>query len=300
MSIRRLPPLNPLKAFEAAARHMSLSAAATELHVTPAAVSRQVKLLEEICGVPLFERHHRAVRLTEAGQRYHQDIAPAFDAISQATIRLKARRSRGMLSIQSYTTVALRWLIPRLPAFRESHPEIEVNISASIKRVSFETDPIAGAIQVGSGQWRGLNVTRLFNVRLVPVCSPALRDSMRDAISPDNLSRTVLLHSLARKNDWGMWLEAAGSNGVDGMQGMRFENSSMAYQAAIEGIGVAIAQFDFVQEDIASGRLVMPFDFIAELDEAYYFVAPRVAVEDPNVALFRNWLKSCTGAVIEA
>jgi LysR family glycine cleavage system transcriptional activator len=290
--LRRLPPLNPLKAFEAAGRHLSLSAAAAELHVTPAAVSRQVKLLENTTGVILFERHHRAVKLTPMGKRYLKDITPAFDLIDKATAGLRVKRPREMLNIQAYTTMALRWLIPRLPSFRKLYPGLDVQITASLKPVSFDIESIDAAVKVGTGDWPELKATRLLGVRLTPVCAPALLERLGGGSFEEALRRGVLLHSLARKKDWAFWLEAAGYREIDGSQGMRFESSSMAYQAAIEGIGFAMAQTDFVETDIAQGRLVAPCNVVAQTDEAYYFVVPAAGTEERKVRLFREWLSA--------
>jgi LysR family glycine cleavage system transcriptional activator len=197
-----------------------------------------------------------------------------------------------MLNIQAYPTMALRWLIPRLPSFRKLYPGLDVQITASLKPVSFDIESIDAAVKVGTGDWPELKATRLRGVRLTPVCAPALLERLGGGSFEEALRRGVLLHSLARKKDWAFWLEAAGYREIDGSQGMRFESSSMAYQAAIEGIGFAMAQTDFVETDIAQGRLVAPCNVVAQTDEAYYFVVPAAGTEERKVRLFREWLSA--------
>jgi len=287
----RLPPLNPLKAFEAAGRHSSLKKAAAELSVTEAAVSRQVRLLERSLGIQLFERRHRAVVLTGEGRRFLADASDAFAKLDSATARLRASRQREVLRIFAYPTFAMRWLMPRLSQFHALHPSIEVQLSVSHGTVDFRKDGVDGAIRSGDGHWPDLAVVRLFPYVLVPVCTPRLIDAEHRLREPRDLARCTLLHSLVRPDDWSLWLNAAGVGGeVDPARGLHFQSPSLAYEAALEGMGVAIAQPSLVAGELAAGKLVAPFPLRVELDECYYFVSPRDAPEKASVVAFRELL----------
>src|SRR5689334_19216477 len=203
----RLPPLNPLKAFEAAGRHSSLKRAAAELRVTEAAVSRQVRHLEDILGVQLFERRHRAVVLTREGQRFLADTSDAFAKLDQATSRLMSSRRREILKIFAYPTFAMHWLMPRLSVFHAKHPTIEVQLSVSHDPIDMRSAGIDGAIRSGDGRWPDLNAVRLFPYVLTPVCSPRLLATEKHALrKPRDLAQWTLLHSIVRPDDWLLWL----------------------------------------------------------------------------------------------
>ncbi|SED63652.1 transcriptional regulator GcvA [Streptomyces melanosporofaciens] len=287
----QLPSLNPLKAFEAAGRHGSLTRAAKELHVTQGAVSRQVRLLETELGVRLFERRHRLIVLTPEGEQYLADISAAFATIDRSTARLQSHRRRAVLKIQAYTTFAMRWLIPRLPEFNEAHPEIEVQLSASTRDVNFDRDDLDAAIRSGNGQWPGLHALHLCQCALIPVMSPSLAAGPPKLHTAADLARTTLLHSLARPRDWATWLAGTDHGDVDPERGLRFESSSLAYEAARQGLGVAIGQPELIRADLRSGRLVAPIDREVELPEGYYFVWPGERPESPKIQVFRDWLE---------
>jgi LysR family glycine cleavage system transcriptional activator len=288
----RLPPLNALRAFEAAARHLSITLAADELHVTPGAVSRQIKTLEDALGLKLFRRGHREITLTRQGADYHRAVTQAIDALREATRRLTRSRQRRQLKIRAYTTFAMRWLIPRLSGFHAAHPGIEVLLKASLEPVDFRKEDIDGAIRLGDGRWPDCHTHRLVPNILCPVACPALLKSGPKLKKPADLARHTLLHSIARPDDWGTWLDAAGARGqVDARAGMTFESSAMAYQAAIEGQGLAIAQQFLVARDLDEGRLAAPFRQTVDMgDYTYYLLTPRHREESAPMKTFRVWL----------
>jgi LysR family glycine cleavage system transcriptional activator len=288
----RLPPLNALRAFEAAARHLSITLAADELHVTPGAVSRQVKALEDVLGLQLFERGHREITLTRDGADYHRAVTRALDALREATRKLTHTRQRKTLKIRAYTTFAMRWLIPRLSGFHAAHPDIEVLLKASLEPVDFRKEDIDGAVRLGDGHWPGAHTHRLVANILAPVASPGLLKTGPKLKKPADLARHTLLHSIARPDDWGTWLEAAGARGtVDPRAGMSYESSAMAYAAAIEGQGLAIAQLFLVADDLQAGRLVMPFKHTVDMgDFTYYLLTPSHRAETASMKTFRLWM----------
>ncbi|WP_186160851.1 LysR substrate-binding domain-containing protein [Burkholderia gladioli] len=282
-----LPPLNPTRAFEAAGRLLSISKAAQELAVTPAAVSRQVQTLELYLGVELFERVKGRLELTAAGAAYLAELMPIFAALRDATtgIRTTTRRA-SILKIRSPATFAVRWLIPRLANFHRLHEDIEVQLTTSSAPLNFGRDDIDAGIQLGDGDWKDVEVRRLIPNLLVPVAAPS---RLVDEDSP--LQGQTLLHSLARPEDWLLWLEASGRPPHPARRGMRYETSLLAYQAAIEGHGIAIAQEALVRAELDSGALVAPFAF--KLDRGahtYYFVWPSKRRASKALEIFRDWL----------
>lgn len=288
---RRIPPLNPLYTFEAAARHSSFTMAANELNVTQGAVSRQVRTLEKYLGVNLFERHHRSVRLTRAGKSFHDDLKAGFEQIEAATGRLMANRSRKTLIVRAYGTFASRWLIPRLAVFHAANPKILVDFTASMKPVDFEHEDVDIAVHFGPVEERpNLNQNLLLPVAIIPVCSPALIRSRRPLRDPADLQHYTLLHTLARPEDWPNWLSANGVIADWATRGYRFESSSMAYEAAIKEIGVAVAVTALVQSDLKEGRLITPFPMTLSTPYAYWLVYPPAKAANPAVAVFRNWI----------
>jgi len=288
---RRIPPLNPLYTFEAAARHISFTQAASELNVTQGAVSRQVRTLEKYLGVALFERHHRSVRLTRAGASFHEDLKAGFEQIEAATGRLMASRSRKTLIVRAYGTFATRWLIPRLAVFHTANPKISVEITASMQPVNFEHEDVDVAVHFGITEERpGLHQNLLLPVAIIPVCSPALIRSRQPLRYPSDLQHYTLLHTLARPDDWPNWLAANGVSADWASRGYRFESSSMAYEAAINEVGVAAAVTALVQSDLKEGRLITPFPMALSTPYAYWLVYPPAKAANPAVAVFRNWV----------
>ena len=277
---RRLPSLNAVRAFETAARHLSFSRAADELHVTHAAISHQVKGLETYLRVPLFRRLNRAVRLTEAGQAYLPPLRDALDNIAQATARIRDGESAGALTISTSPPFAAKWLVPRLSAFREAHPEIDVWLTPSFHAVDFAREEVDAAVRWGGGEWPGLRADLLGTMDVFPVCSPRLLRGPQPLRTPEDLRHHPLIHD-ASGEDWRRWLAAAGVSVVPAPS-LHFHDSSLVIQAAIEGQGVALAYSALVADDLAAGRVVRPFEISLPTDYCYYFVCPRPVAETPK------------------
>jgi LysR family glycine cleavage system transcriptional activator len=287
----RLPPLNAVRAFEAAARHLSMTSAADELSVTPGAISRQIRALEDFLGVRLLERGHRQIALTRRGADYFRASTQAIDVMREATRRLTRRSKRKQLKVRAYTTFAMRWLIPRLSGFHAAHPEVEVLLTASLDPVDFKKEDLDGAIRLGEGSWPGATSQRLVANVLAPVCSPALLKAGPPLRKAADIAHHTLLHSIARPDDWGHWLEAVGENRVDPRAGMTYQSSAMAYAAAAEGQGLAMAQLFLVEDDLKSGKLAMPFKKTIDMGSyTYYLLTPRHRAETASMQQFRDWL----------
>ncbi len=288
---RRLPPLNALRAFEAAARHLSFTRAAAELNVTQAAISHQVKALEARLGVPLFRRVNRGLLLTEEGQRYLPPVRDAFDQLASATDQLKRHDATGALTVSVVPSFAAKWLVPRLTRFRERAPEIDVRISATDHLVDFDRDAVDLGIRYGAGKWPTLLVDELFSDNFFPVCGPDLASAARPLDRPADLRQHVLLHEEQTMVDWETWLAAAGARDVDATRGPMFSHGDLVVQAALDGQGVALGRTPLVEDDLASGRLVKPFALSLAGEWAYYLVCPKATAERPKIAAFRGWLK---------
>ncbi len=296
---RSLPPLNSLRAFEAAARHLSFTKAAEELSVTPAAISHQIKALEEFLGVVLFRRLTRALRLTDAGQAAFPKVREGFDKLAEAVEILRADEEGKVLTVSVEPSFGAKWLVPRLDRFRVAHPDLDIRIDATDRLANFQGDNVDVALRYGKGNYPGLLVDKLFGVEMVPVCSPGLLDGPQPLQRPQDLAHHTLLHldwTLEEQTSpsWRMWLLAAGVSEVDATRGPRFSMESMMVQAAIEGQGVALAMTVLVGGDLAAGRLVMPFDLSVcdPLNFAFYVVSPTRTAEIPKVAAFRTWVLS--------
>jgi len=291
---RPLPPLNALRAFEAAARHLSFSRASEELHVTPAAVSHQIKALEAHLGIRLFHRRNRTVHLTEAGQSYLNVVRDAFDRLAAATVNLAERDRVGHLVVALLPSFAAKWLVPRLPRFRACAPEIDVTISTSHEVLDLVGGEADVAIRYGRGAWPGLKALRFLAEEVFPVCSPRLLNEGHPIREPDDLAHHLLLHDEPDKRypylDWPTWLRTAGATRVDPTRGPTFSDSSMLLQAAIDGQGVALGRSVLVGDDLAAGRLVKPFALSFPANAAYWLVAPPEAWDRPKIKAFRDWL----------
>lgn len=292
---RPLPPLNALRAFEAAARHLSLTKAAAELHVTPAAISHQVKALEQWLGVPLFRRLNRAILLTDAGQSCLRGLREGFERLGEAVETVRVHAATGPLTVSVAPSFASKWLVPRLDGFRRAHPHIDVRIDASTALADFARDDIDVAIRYGRGQYPGLRVERLLTEEVFPVCSPRLRRGPHPLRQPADLRWHTLLHSEAMIQDsswptWQMWLLAAGVSEVDAARGHRFTTSSMAIEAAIDAQGVALASSVLAADDLKARRLVRPFAMSLAREFGYFVVCPEASASRPKVAAFRSWV----------
>lgn len=295
---RRLPPLNALRAFEAAGRNLSFSKAANELNVTPAAVSHQIKGLEEHLGTALFRRGPRRLLLTDAGQRLLPGVRQAFAGLAEALGELDEARDGDFLTISVVPSLASKWLLPRMDRFRRAQPDMEVRFDATSHVVDFaqETD-VDLALRHGTGDYPGLEVERLTGGTLLPVCSPKLLEGPHPLKTPDDLRHHTLLHvpweaCCATDPDWSDWLKTAGVTGIDPDRGSRFNHSSYAIQAAVEGQGVALADEVLISDDLAAGRLVCPFGTGASgaTPFAYYLVYPPQKAKLERVRAFRDWL----------
>jgi LysR family glycine cleavage system transcriptional activator len=292
---RRLPPLGALRAFEAAARHLSFTKAADELHVTQAAVSQQVKTLEEALGLKLFNRYNRRLALTDAGQYYLPPLRDAFDTMAVATQRLRSQEAR-QLRVTSLSSFAIKWLIPRLPRFHEVEPEIEPMISTSYQLVDFGSDNVDVAIRLGRGQYPELHSELLMHDWAFPVCSPRLQDRLRKLRNPSDLRHHMLLHDATISRDrgapnWRNWLRQAQVTNIDADRGPAFGDTAMAIQAAIAGQGVALGRRSLVSSDLLAGHLVRPFGPDMKTRYSWYFVCPPASLERRSVQAFRHWLR---------
>jgi LysR family transcriptional regulator, glycine cleavage system transcriptional activator len=291
-----LPSLNGLRAFEAAARHLSFTRAASELNVTQTAISHQIRRLEEQLGLKLFVRRNRTLALTREAESYLPAVRAAFEDLRRATQRLKRPRRDGLLTLSTLASLAAKWLLPRVVAFQEAHPGIEVRVSASTHLVDFQREEIDMAVRYGRGDWPGLRAHWLMAEDIFPVCSPALLKGRHPLKRPEDLAHHTLLHATLSREDWQLWLTAAGlPTELAQRRGLTFDQSFMCIQAAIEGLGVALGRSAFVEADIAQGRLVVPFDVVLPAEAGFYIVAPEETADDPKIALFRDWLiKSVT------
>jgi LysR family glycine cleavage system transcriptional activator len=287
----RLPSLNGLRAFEAAARHLSFTLAASELNVTQTAISHQIRRLEEELGIRLFIRKNRALALTAQAKDYLPGVRAAFNDLRLATDRLLRKDDDNVLTVSTLASLAAKWLLPRLTAFQEAHPGIDVRITTSTALVDFKSGNVDAAIRYGRGHWPGVRTEWLMADQAFPVCSPALLSSKRPLRTPEDLRDHVLLHTTAYDDDWRQWLTAAElPSDISKQQGITFDLILMTVQAAIDGIGVAMGRTSYVQDDIAKGRLVVPFNIALPADAGFYLVSPEGAADPPKLKAFRQWL----------
>jgi LysR family glycine cleavage system transcriptional activator len=287
--LRRLPPLNALKAFEAAARHESFTKAAEELCVTQGAVSHQVKALEAALGLKLFSRERQRLVITEAGHDYLAVLRDAFDRIALGTARVVQRQSSGMLTVSTSPDFAAKWLVNRLGRFAEAHPGIDLRIAATPDHVDFAREEVDLAVRHGDGSWPGLEVVRLCSEELFPVCSPKLTAGRNRLRKPADLLRVPLLR-LDGRSEWPRWLEAAGVPEAPVSLGPVMNRASMVIDAAIDGQGVALARTTLAAFDLLNGRLVRPFGTALRLRKSYWIVCPKATAALPKIQVFTRWL----------
>jgi len=286
----RLPSLNALKAFEAAGRLSSVTAAADALAVTPSAISRQVRQLEEDLDLQLFRRTRTGLVLTEPGATLLAGLSDGFQRLAQAVDAVRPRPESRVITVSMLSTFAMRWLLPRLGNFNATHPEIEVRLSTSVDLVDLARGDIDCAIRFGRGDWPGLIADRLFADRLTAVCSPALLAKGPRLEAPEDLRGHTLLHARLRADHWRIWLHAAGIDDLDPRAGPVFETRNFVIQAALQGLGVAVIDPALVGEELASGRLVQPFPRILALEGAYFLVRHPSKAKVRRVVAFRDWL----------
>lgn len=287
--LRRLPPLNALKAFEAAARHESFTRAAEELCVTQGAVSHQVKALEAELGIKLFNRERQRLIITEAGREYLTVLRDSFDRIAVGTERLIQRQSSGVLTVSTSPDFAAKWLVNRLGRFAEAHPGIDLRISATLHHVDFAREDVDLAVRHGDGSWPGLDVARLSTEQLFAVCSPKLLKGRQRITKPSDVLKFPLLHLDDRK-DWAKWLEAAGVTNAELSHGPVLNRASMVIDAAVDGQGIALARTTLAAWDLINGRLVRPLPETLRLSKTYWIICPKATSTLPKITTFREWL----------
>jgi LysR family glycine cleavage system transcriptional activator len=285
----RLPPLNALRAFEASARQLSFTRAAEELFVTQAAISHQIKALEDNLGIKLFMRKNRSLLLTEEGQSYYLDIKDVFNALHDATERLLARGAKGAITVSLQPSFAIQWLVPRLNTFNLLHPDIDVRIKAVDQPENSLTEDVDLAIYYGRGRWSGIHAEQLHTEYLIPVCSPLLLSGSKPLRIIDDLANHTLLHDASRR-DWKRWFKHVDFKGGNVNHGPIFSHSAMVLQAAIHGQGVALAHSVLAKPDIDSGRLVCPFKEVLISKNSYYIVCREKQLELGKIAAFREWV----------
>ncbi len=315
----RLPPLNALRAFEAAARHLSFKDASAELSVTPTAISHQIRGLEEYLGFELFHRLTRALELTRQGRAMLPKVREGLECFATAIESTRQHEAGGRLLVTSPPALLTRWLIRHLPEFTATHPEIQLHMAASLETIDARdasgVSGLAGIdvrddetevfIRFGRGQYDGCRVDRLFAPAYTVVCSPRLLLGMRPLNVPGDLRRHNLLHDesimeLLDRPTWAEWLQLAGVTGIDANNaGTHFSDPGLVLSAAVDGVGVALASKPLVEAEVAAGRLVMPFDIVIRRPQAYYLVVPEAVADRPIVSVFRHWLRSEAAKVAE-
>ncbi|MCW2241438.1 transcriptional regulator GcvA [Azospirillum canadense] len=297
---RQMPPLNALRAFESAARNGSLTRAAQELLVTQGAISRHVSQLESWLGVTLCRRMRRGIELTPEGASYATTLRAAFEQIELQTRRIRERPSENTLRIKLPPTFAIRWFVPRLAHFHALNRHIDVQITTSHQNVDFDRDDVDVCIHWGPTPLTGVHCKRLFGEILLPVCSPELFRTRPPLDTPADLAGHTLLCSMHRPDHWPTWLRAAGVTVIDGNNGLKFENSALAYQAAIDKLGVVMAQRAFVEEDLRTGRLVAPLALRVGTENAYHLAYPRSRRSAPVIKAFEQWITQQSAGMEEA
>src|ERR1700694_164549 len=280
---RRLPPLNALKAFEAAARSESFTRASEELCVTQGAVSHQVKALEPTLGIKLFNRERQRLIITDAGREYLNVVRDALDRIAAGTERVLQRQSSGVLTVSTSPDFAAKWLVYRLGRFAEVHPGIDLRVSATMHHIDFVREEVDVAVRHGDGNWAGLDAVRLCSEQLFPVCSPKLMSGRNRIAKPSDLLKFPLLHLDEHRKAWSKWLDAAGVTDSKMSHGLVRNRASMLIDAAVDGQGVALARTTLAAWDIINGRLAKPFDLSLKLSNTYWIVCPQAASTKPKI-----------------
>ena len=300
----RMPPLNALKAFEAAARHASFRKAANELNVSPAAISHQIKNLEAFLGVQLFHRQSGTIRLSDAGQAALPLLRDGFGRLAEAVQQMREDDRPQALRVSAPPSLAAKWLVPRLSGYAALNPGLDIRLSATAALIDDGPAPTPAnggfreaeadlAIRFGEGDWPGCRIDKLMDVSALPLCSPRLLEGRRPLRRPDDLRHHTLLHDdtgYAGRPEWPAWLAAAGVSGIDAARGPRFNQAALALDAAAEGQGVALTLEPLARADLEAGRLAAPFAVRLRLRPAYYLVCPEGAAEEPATAAFRRWL----------
>lgn len=286
----KLPPLTWLRAFEASARHLSFTHAAQELGLTQAAISKQIKLLEQFLGEPLFLRKPRSLALTRVGQAYVPKVRDSFERLSAGTDEVFGRRANEPLTVRVALGFSVNWLAPRLPAFLAQNPKKRVRLLSSVWNEPLDAENIDIDVRYGTGNWPGFQSYQLTSEALTPLCSPALLRGATPLRSPSDLDAHVLLHVLGYEEGWAVWLRAAGVHDVHPGQGLQLDNSLLAFEFAANGLGIALGRRSLIDRELASGRLVAPFELSVPINEAFHLVWSSSAREHPDAPAFRDWL----------
>ncbi|CAB3708223.1 transcriptional regulator GcvA [Trinickia soli] len=287
---RKLPPLNALRAFEASGRYSSFTGAAKELLVTQGAVSRHVSLLEDWLGVQLFLRTHRGIELTRKGETYIRALSSVFDQIDYATREARDEADGSVLRLKLPPTFAMRWLVPRLKHFQTRHPKIEIQIFTSHEPANFRREDVDLSVHSHPFPPNDTSQRRLLGEVLMPVCSPLLPVQERPLKLPKDLANYALLSSRHRPMDWSRWLVEAGITELENHGSINFDNAALAYQGALDKLGVVIAVRALIEDDLRNGRLVAPFDLQVSTPGAYYLACSQVSSRSPQLAAFEAWL----------
>ncbi len=292
---RQLPPLNSLRAFEAASRHMSFQKAAEELNVTPSALSYQIRQLEDFLQIQLFERLNRSVALTDSGRRLEPGTRDAFEQLHDAVSRVRSVVPGNVLTVTTGPAFAAKWLTPRLHGFLERHPEIDIRISASLKLADFHRDEVDVGIRFGSGNYPSLHCETLTEESAVPLVSPRVVQQFGGVFSMENLKDVLLIHDdsaafMPNSVNWETWLRRAGIKDIDSTRGPRFSHADHAIDAAIDGTGIVLGRTACAMRDILSGRLIAPFDLMIPSLANFYFVCLPAALQMPKVQAFRAFV----------
>lgn len=286
---RDLPPFLAVRAFEAAARHLSFKKAAEELHVTQSAISHRVKALEQYLGRSLFRRQSGGVVLTAAGRSYLPTVGEVLYRLESGTRRIRGEGTFGNLAVTTTPAFAARWLVPRLDSFRMAHSDIDLHLTTTVRRVDFDRDAVDVAVWYGKNDWPGLRSDSILRSLLYPVCSPRLLEGTLPLRDADGLRRHTLLHADGGEA-WARWLELAGVRGIDTTRGIRFDDCNLMIEAAIENQGIALVFSTLVAADLADGRLVRPFDLGLQPECWYFVLSPNEWSERPRIKAFRSWI----------
>jgi DNA-binding transcriptional LysR family regulator len=281
--------LGPLRVFDAVCRAKGVSRAADALHVTPGAVSQQIKQLESGLGVQLFQKSGREIELTPVGERLSLRVSDAFDRLSDALDDAAATRLDKRLRLKVTPSLAIRWLLPRLGGFYAQHPDMDLEIATTARADDVRLEGADCVIRLGMGEWTDVELDHLFDDEFVPVCGPALAGQVR---APQDLLNANLLHSMMRPEAWDIWFASAGLGASPRARGMTLANAALCYQAAVDGLGFAMAQRAYIDEDLRSGRLVIALDHVARTELGYYLVCDPLKAATPPVRLFREWIRS--------
>ncbi len=294
---RNITALRALRAFEASAKRLSFTKAAHDMAVTPAAISHQIKELEEQIGAPLFVRTSRRMKLTPEGELLYAATREALEGLAAALSRIRKRSKQSQLKVTASPSIAAKWLVPRIDRFLALHPGADVRIDVSQAVLDFDRDDVDVAIRFGTGDYPGVRVDRLFDEIIYPVCSPRLLEGSKPLREPRDLLQHNLIHLDWQAQgtvwpNWRMWMLAAGIHEFDDTRGLHFGQTSLALQAAIDGHGIALGESSLIGDDIAAGRLVKPFELSLRAPKqfAYFVISPEVTTGSPLVRAFHDWV----------